>query len=254
MSSPTPAATAGMASVPMLQATGRLAPASPKDMSESIKSSVLRLNDLLPLKARQDRHVPAFRALHRAVIVSLVVRGRPPSRAEIAAQVGDMQVEAALARLGNDDLVVLSADRRNILGAYPVTSEVTPHALEVNGHSIHAMCALDALAVSPLFDCPVSIRSHCRVTGDAITIRQHGERIVDASPARVQVGVRWQAPSGDSAAHSLCTEMVFLKDVDVAAQWHGGDGHNHSLYTLEQAVAFGVDYFRPLLYATAADA
>src|SRR3569623_1062082 len=134
-------------------------------MSESIKSSVLRLNDLFPLKARQDRLVPAFRALHRAVIVSLVVRGRPPSRAESAAQVGDMQVEAALARLANDDLVVMSADRRNILGAYPVTSEVTPHALEVNGHSIHAMCALDALAVSPLLDCPESIRSHCRVTG-----------------------------------------------------------------------------------------
>lgn len=219
----------------------------PKDMSESVKSSVLRLNELLPLKARQDRHVPAFRALHRAVIVSLVVRGRPPSRAEIAAQVGDMQVDAALARLGNDDLVVLSADRRDILGAYPVTSEITPHALEVNGHSIYAMCAVDALAVSPLFNCPVRIRSHCRVTGDAVTIRQHGERIVDASPAAAQVGVRWQAPAGDSAAHSLCTEMIFLKDVDAAAQWHGGDWQNHSLYTLEQAVAFGVDYFRPLL-------
>ena len=84
-------------------------------MSESIKSSVLRLNELLPLKARQDRHASVFRALHRAVIVSLVVRGRPPSRAEIAAQVGEMQVDAALARLGNDDLVVLSADRRDIL-------------------------------------------------------------------------------------------------------------------------------------------
>lgn len=222
-------------------------PTLPKDMSESVKSSVLRLNELLPLKARQDRHAPAFRALHRAVIVSLVVRGRPPSRAEIAAQVGDMQVDAALARLGNDDLVVLSADRRDILGAYPVTSEITPHALEVNGHSIYAMCAVDALAVSPLFDCPVRIRSHCRVTGDAVTIRQHGERIVDASPAAAQVGVRWQAPAGHCAAHSLCTEMIFLKDVDAAAQWHGGDWQNHSLYTLEQAVAFGVDYFRPLL-------
>ncbi|MHB1075441.1 hypothetical protein [Thiobacillus sp.] len=55
-----------------------MAPALPKNMSESIESSVLRLNELLPLKARQDRHTPAFRALHRAVIVSLVVRHRRP--------------------------------------------------------------------------------------------------------------------------------------------------------------------------------
>jgi len=41
-------------------------------------------------------------------------------------------------------------------------------------------------------------------------------------------------------------EMVFLQDA-AAARWHGGDLQNHSLYTLEQAVAFGARYFRPLL-------
>ncbi len=216
-------------------------------MNESIESSVLRLNELLPLKARQDRLSPAFRGVHRAVIVSLVMRGRPPTRTEIATLVGEQQVDTVLDRLGNDDLVVLTADRREVLGAYPVTSETTPHVLEVNGHSIHAMCALDALAVSPLFDCPVRIHSSCRVTGEAIEIEQNGADIVEARPMTVRVGVRWQTPSGEGAAHSLCMEMVFLKDGDAAAQWHGGDLQNHSLYTLEQAVAFGTDYFRPLL-------
>ncbi|MDA8127712.1 MAG: alkylmercury lyase family protein [Betaproteobacteria bacterium] len=216
-------------------------------MNELIESSVLRLNQLLPLKARQDRLPPAFQALHRAVITSLVMRGRPPTRAEIAALVGEQQVDPALARLAGDDLVVLSADRREILGAYPVTAETTPHALEVNGHVIHAMCALDALAVSPLFECPARIRSCCRVTGEAIAIAQNGARIVDAQPATTRVGVRWQAPADGCAAHSLCIEMVFLKDDDAAARWHEGDLQNHSLYTLEEAVAFGTDYFRPLL-------
>lgn len=216
-------------------------------MNEFIGSSVQRLNQLLPLKARQDRLSPAFRGLHRAVIVFLVMRGYPPARAEIATLVGEQQIDAALARLGNDDLVVLSADRREILGAYPVTSETTPHVLEVNGHAIHAMCAVDALAISPLFDCPVRIHSRCRVTGEAIEIEQNGAHIVAARPVTTQVGVRWQAPSGEGAAHSLCMEMVFLKDGDAAGQWHGGDLQNHSLYTLEQAMAFGTDYFRPLL-------
>lgn len=217
------------------------------DRNESVDASVSRLNRLLPLKARQDRHSPTLKALHRMVIESLVTRGRPPDRAEVAARVGAHQVDAALALLGNDDLIVLSADRQTILGAYPVTLEITPHALEVNGNSIHAMCALDALAVAPLFNCGVDIRSNCRMTGVAIAIRQSGERILEACPGTIRVGVRWQMPSGDSAAHSLCTEMVFLKDDDAAAEWHGDDWQNHSVYTLEQAVAFGAHYFRPLL-------
>ena len=217
------------------------------DRNESVDSSVMRLNRLLPLKARQDRHSPPLKALHRAVIAFLVTRGRPPDRSEVAARVGTQQVDAALTLLGDDDLIVLSADRRNILGAYPVTSEITPHALEVNGHSIHAMCALDALAVAPLFGCVVDVRSHCRMTDDAIVIRQCGERILEAWPATTRVGVRWQTPSDKGAAHSLCTEMVFLKDDDAAAAWHKGDWRNHSLYTLGQAAAFGVHYFRPLL-------
>lgn len=215
-------------------------------LSELVDLSVLRLNRLLPLKLRQDKHSPILKALHRAVIESLVTRGRPPSRAEIAARVGDDRVDTSLALLADDDLVVLSADRREILGAYPVTSESTPHELRVNGHRIHAMCALDALSVGPMYGVPVAIRSHCRITAAPIHIRQDGECLIEANPPTTRVGIRWQAPSG-SAAHSLCMEMVFLQDDDAAARWHGGDLQNHSLYTLEQAVAFGARYFRPLL-------
>jgi mercuric reductase len=216
-------------------------------MSESVSQSVLRLNQLLPLKARQDRHPPTLKALHRTVIQSLVTRGRPPDRLEVAALVGVDQVDAALALLGGDDLIVLSADRRTILGAYPVTSEITPHQLHVNGQRIYGMCALDSLAVGPMFDSQVEIHSRCRVTGEAVRIRQDGAHILEADPPTARVGVRWQTPTGDSAAHSLCMEMIFLKDAAAAAEWHGGDLQNHSVYTLEQAVAFGARYFRPLL-------
>lgn len=216
-------------------------------LHESVARSVVRLNQLLPLKARQDRLPPALQALHRAVIVSLVTRGRPPHRSEVAARVGADQVEPALARLGDDDLIVLADDRSAILGAYPVTSEVTPHQIHVNGHRIYGMCALDALAVAPMFDRPVEIRSHCRVTGAAVYISQAGERILGAQPPEVRVGVRWQRPFGGSAAHSLCMEMVFLQDDSAAAAWHGGELGHHSSYALEQAVAFGALYFNPLL-------
>jgi hypothetical protein len=215
-------------------------------MSGLVDQSVLRLNQLLPLKARQGRLPPELRELHREVIRSLVMRGRPPGREEMAESLGHDQLDAALARLGADDLVVLSKDRREILGAYPVTTENTPHVIHFSGQRIHAMCAVDALSVAPMFDVPLTIESRCRMTDSAIHIEQEGERIVEARPPTVRVGVRWQAPSG-SAAHSLCREMVFLQDEEAACRWHGGDLQNHSLFTLDQAVAFGSRFFRPLL-------
>ena len=165
----------------------------------------------------------------------------------MAARLGAGQVDAALAHLGEVDLVVLSENRREILGAYPVTTENTPHLVCVGGRTIHAMCALDALSVGPMFEVPLMIESHCRVTGAEIHIELDGERIIAARPPSVRVGVRWQAPSG-SAAHSLCMEMVFLQDEESAGRWHGGDLENHSLFNLEQALAFGGRYFRPLLW------
>ena len=37
------------------------------------------------------------------------------------------------------------------LGAYPLTMEKREYAVQVNNHTVYAMCALDALAVSTMF-------------------------------------------------------------------------------------------------------
>jgi len=216
-------------------------------MSNNVSQAVQRLNSQLPLKDRQDRLGEPLKALHREVIRSLVMRGRAPNRSEIAALVGEGEVENAIARLGKDDLVVLSKDKREIVGAYPVTSETTPHEVHVSGQTIHAMCALDALSVGPMYEMPVEVCSHCRVTSEAVCIKQEGMRILEATPSTVRVGVRWQMPSGDHAAHSMCMEMVFLKDDAAAAAWHGGDLVNHTVFTLDEATQFGAAFFRPLL-------
>lgn len=216
-------------------------------MSDTVSQAVQRLNSQLPLKDRHDRLSEPLKALHREAIKSLVMHGRPPTRPEVAALVGEGEVDAAIARLGKDDLVVLSKDQRQIVGAYPVTSESTPHEVHVSGQTLHAMCALDALSVSPMYEVPVEIYSRCRVSGDAVCIKQEGMRIMEATPPTVRVGVRWQMPSGDHAAHSMCMEMVFLKDDATAAAWHGGDLDHHSVFTLDEAIQFGVRFFKPLL-------
>ncbi len=214
---------------------------------DRLNQAIEHLNQLLPLKARQNRLSASLKALHQAVIQSLVTRGCSLSRSEIAARVGEDKVDAAIAQLGHDDLVVLSADRTEIVGAYPVTCEPTQHALHVSGRTIHAMCALDALSVGPMYQLPVEIRSRCRVSGEPVCIKQDGMHILAATPPSVRVGVRWQMPSGDHAAHSLCMEMVFLKDEAAAVAWHGGDLNRHGVFTLAEAVQFGAGFFRPLV-------
>ena len=215
--------------------------------STLVDDAVERLSRQLPLQTRQSALTSVLRRLHQRVIESLVLQGRPPSDEEIVSLVGTDQADAAVRRLGGDDLVVLSTDRRSIVGAYPVTTETTPHEVHVSGHLIYAMCALDAVSVAPMFGMPVEICSHCRVTDEFVCIKQDGERVLEAAPAGVRVGVRWQMPSGDHAAHSMCREMIFLRDDAAAAEWSRGDRQNHSVFTLEEAVEFGTRTFRPLL-------
>jgi mercuric reductase len=64
--------------------------------------------------------------------------------------------------------------------------------------------------------------------------------------AEVTVGIRWQMPSA-VAAHSMCMEMVFLKDRQTAEAWQNGDTENISLFSLPEAVAFGETFFLPLM-------
>ena len=172
-------------------------------MTTSISNAVQRLNEQLPLKARQQALPPELASVHRATLSSLAKQGRPPNREELGELLGNGDIDAALARLASDDLVVLNPACTGIAGAYPMTTEDTPHHLKVNKQPVNAMCALDALSVGPMFNAEVEISSRCHVTGTAITLHMQGETLQEVSPsADVHVGVRWQNPSA-CAAHSL---------------------------------------------------
>lgn len=217
-------------------------------MKTKIDKAVERLNEQLPLLARQQQLPSDLVEVHRAILSSLVTHARPLSRSELEERLGGQEaVDRALKRLSEADLVVLGAKADDVVGAYPLTIEETPHRLQVNGESINAMCALDALSVGSMYDTEVIIDSRCHVTGEPIHIHQKGKRIVDAQPSSaVQVGVRWQNPTG-CAAHSMCTEMVFLKDPATAKEWQRRDPESISLFTLAEAVEFGAQFFVPLL-------
>jgi len=222
-----------------------------------------RLHDLLPLKERQDSLNRPLKELHRAILRSLLERGRPLTRAEIGNMVGgDAAAAEAVAILGSydlivrnrltvrdaatDALVVLDAKGGDIVGAYPVTTEETPHRVSVNGNTLYAMCAVDALAVGVMVNAETMIESRCHVSGDPVVVRQRGKQIVDIGPVDVRVGVRWQRLI-DCCAHVMCRQMVFLKDEATALAWLNADPISKELFTVPEAIAFGEAFFTPLL-------
>lgn len=212
-----------------------------------IKSAIDRLNSQLPLKAKQNTLPRSLKTVHQRMLYSLVKQGRPLSHDELAQQLVEDNIEPGLHTLASEDLIVLDKESKQPVGAYPVTVEQTSHKITVNGHNIYAMCALDAVSVAPMFDTEVQIESSCKVTRTPISIRMRGKEILHAQPsAAVTVGIRWQMPT-DVAAHSMCMEMVFLKDRHVAESWQGNDSENLSLFTLPEAVEFGSGFFQPLL-------
>ena len=48
-------------------------------------------------------------------------------------------------------------------------------------------------------------------------------------------------------ANSLCTEMLFLRDGEVARQWQAKDAENREIFTLRVAVEFASRFFVPLM-------
>lgn len=217
------------------------------EANDKIAVAIDKLNSQLPLLARQQALPSEWVAAHRAILRTLAEEGRVLTNDELVTLVGADGVAAAIERLGGDDLAVLNADKTAVVGAYPMTMEDTVHHLRVNGHAVNAICALDAVAVGPMYDAEVAIESRCQVTGESIRVHQKGRQILSAEPsADVRVGVRWQQP-GACAAHSMCLEMVFLKDGDTARRWvEEGEG-NKTEFTLDEAVAFGAAFFVPLV-------
>jgi mercuric reductase len=215
-------------------------------MNMNTAETLYRLHGLLPLKERQQSLSPEETGLHRMILHSFIERGRPLERTEISRSewIGDF--DSILARLRVFDLIVLD-DRSEVVGAYPFTMERTPHHIEVNGHRIYAMCALDALAVSPMFGLEVQINSRCAVSQDPIHLRQRDLELLEIEPSKdLLLGIHWQE-STTCAAHSLCREMVFLKNLDVAMTWQEVVSEARELFEIQEAVQISAQFFVPLL-------
>jgi mercuric reductase len=108
------------------------------------------------------------------------------------------------------------------------------------------MCALDALAVSPMFSTPTVIDSECRVTGEPVHIEQSGTGFTGGT-LHAWFGINWGAAADDLVcSESLCMEMMFLANEEVANQWLAESPETREIFDLHSAVEFAAAFFVPL--------
>jgi len=215
-------------------------------LERSGSEALARLNALLPLAARQAVLPPAVRALHRAILRGLATQEELPALSELAAASGVADGAAALAQLQVADLVVVK-EGGTITGAYPITLEPTAHRVTITGRTLFAMCAVDALAIGPMFGRDVRIESRCHACGKSIGFAQDDEHITPGDLMNeLHVGIAWQETCG-CAAHSLCREMVFFCSPGHAARWQQGAPERNCVLSLAQAMWLAKAFFLPLL-------
>jgi hypothetical protein len=187
----------------------------------------------------------------RTLIELFGVFGRPPSVVEISQQV-DMSPEQAGAHLAElQALDLLEADRTSgtIVYAYPFSSQATEHHVELNGHVLHALCAIDALGVGGMLRVDVAIASSCRLCGSLIEIRtdQAGQAIGYARPDDALV---WYDFAYDqTAARSCCPSIAFFCSDEHLQQWLASRIPPRAGFrlTLAEAMEVGRAVFEPVL-------
>jgi hypothetical protein len=215
-------------------------------MSNKLDLALERLNSILPLKHNQEACGLEIKRLHQQLLTSFVTKGRPLSKVEMSFQVDD--VEKAATALINCDIAMFSHDG-NVIGAYPFSVIERDYLIKVNGHTLYAMCALDALAIAPMFNIATDITSRCAITGKSINIQMVGEDISNiASSKDVYLGVDWDSANTNTCcADSLCKKIVFFQHQQVAEQWLTTESKEGELFSLKEAVQFSSRFFIPLM-------
>lgn len=167
---------------------------------------------------------PKEEAVRRYILTQCPRLGRAPYSQEIADALrldGPSEVQRILERLHSLDLLYLDPEGREICSAYPFSSMPTKHTVRfpnwAEAKPVYAQCAVDALGLSFMFRCDLSIASSCAHCDNPITLEAQNQAIVDHMPAETVVWVR--TTRLDHAATSLCPTLNFFCSAAHVAAW-----------------------------------
>lgn len=189
----------------------------------------------------------------RTVLRLYADRGRPPLLSELVAETGMQpdRIADLLRDLEFRDLISMEGNTRRIQRAYPFTETTTRHRVALKGHSLNALCAIDALGVASMYRCDVSIESSCGFCSGAIRIATlaEGQRLRSVSPTDAVVWYDFAFEG--SAATSCCPVIAFFCSEGHLRRWLDGQKPQREgvCLTMDEALQVGRAIFGPVLAA-----
>jgi hypothetical protein len=155
--------------------------------------------------------------------------------------------DSALQSLAREDLVHLDTTGE-IAVAYPFSGRPTAHRVRFpSGHETHAMCAIDALGIAPMFAEPITVESRDPLTGEGIEVRVAQNGDADWSPPAAVVFAGAIEGEGNSC-HSCCPVLNFFASPASAERWlEGRSGVRGEAISIPDAILAGRAVFGDVL-------
>jgi hypothetical protein len=169
--------------------------------------------------ARRARLTESERELYFWILRHFRTKGRP-SNAEVreAADRHGIDAEKGLGTLAREDLVHRGPDAE-IAVAYPFSGRPTAHRVRFpGGREVHAMCAIDALGIAPMFGEPIEVDSRDPVSGDEIRARVAADGAAEWSPGSAVVVAGVLDRQSDSC-RGCCPVLNFFVSPATAERW-----------------------------------
>ena len=147
--------------------------------------------------------------------LKVLARGKPASPEKIATTSAKSleDVQAALERFPSAEW-----DEQGRVVGLGLTLQLTPHRLEVEGRTLFAWCALDALLFPILLERPASIESPCRGTGESVHIEVTSAEIEAVEPTAAVVSIVAARDLANFRRVS-CNNAHFFSSPEAASRW-----------------------------------
>lgn len=131
------------------------------------------------------------RRARKALLDLILTTGQGPSLKALASRLKVSESAAAKLLSALERKGCLVRDQRSgmIKAAYPLSTRPTQHRVALNGtdQQCYALCAIDALAIAPLFGAPVTVSTACQQCGEPVEIEVRPGEIVSYDPSTTVV-------------------------------------------------------------------
>lgn len=169
---------------------------------------------------RLARLTPAERKFYGWILQTFAAGRKPEveSLCDVASGL-DIDVEEAMAKFAEEDLVHQDSSTGDILVAYPFSGRATAHRVRLGvDREVDAMCAVDALGMPYMLAAEAEIVSRDPLTGDEVWVRIDPGDGVWWEPETAVVFAGATGASGPSAS-TCCSFINFFASAESAGRY-----------------------------------